>query len=100
LTVPKTYRTAKFCSTYRYIPQKIEDIFASDNGKVEEHTLGESICRPYRNKRLQTLFQVLKVMLQSREYRFEKFGEHIRRKDPERHRAKQMELLRKESNTI
>jgi hypothetical protein len=87
-------------STYRYTPEQIEEFFASENEQQEEHTLEGSICRPLIGRQNHKPFfyycnehpKVENINLVSIE-------NHIRLKDPERHKAKLLEYLERDKRT-
>jgi replicative DNA helicase Mcm len=81
-------------STYRYTPEQIEEFYASDNGQEEEHTLEESICRPLIGKQTsKPFFHYCKICPKVDFLQLESIEDHIRLKDPERHKAKLLEPI-------
>ena len=82
------------CSGYRYTPQQIEEFFASDNGQGEEHTLEDSICRPLIGKQIhKPFFYYCKICPKIENFHLKSNEHHIKFKDPERHKAKLLEMI-------
>jgi hypothetical protein len=86
---------SKFCSSYRYNLEQIEEFFDSENGqKEQEHSLEESICRPLIGiqsytpnlKYCKTCPKVANINLISIEH-------HTKFEDPERHKSKLLEMI-------
>jgi hypothetical protein len=83
-------------STYSYTIDDIEKFFASDNGQNEEHSLEDNICRPLIGQQSNKPFfyycsehpNLENIYLKSIE-------DHIRLKDPQRHKAKLLEMMQK-----
>jgi hypothetical protein len=96
-TIEKTDTNSNDCLSLDEKREKIEKFFDSENGQEEEHTLEESICKPLIGQQSHKPFfyyykddpKVENIYLKSIE-------DHIRLKYPERHKAKLLELLRKE----
>src|SRR6476620_5953818 len=85
------------CSTYRYTPQQIEEFFASDNGQVEEHTVEESICMPLIGKQgHKPFFHYCKICPKVEFLSLKSIEYHMRFNDPERHKAKLLEMTQGE----
>ena len=83
--------------SYRYTPQQIEEFFAYDNGQVEEHTLEESICRPLIGKQIhKPFFKYCKIYPKVENIHLKSIGHHIIIKDPQRHKAKLLEMIQGE----
>ena len=82
---------------YNYTKEDIEKFFASDNGQKEVHTLEESICAPLIGKQNNLpFFYYCKLDPKVENIYLKSINDHIRFKDPERHKAKLLELLDKE----
>ena len=82
---------------YNYTKEDIEKFFASDNGQKEFHTLEESICAPLIGKQNNLpFFYYCKLDPKVENIYLKSIEDHIRFKDPERHKAKLLELLDKE----
>ena len=84
--------------------ERIEKFFASENGKEEEHTLEESICRPLIGIRdYKPFFKYCKICPKVENINLKSIESHIRLKEPELHKAKLLKLLqekeRKEKQT-
>ena len=85
------------CSTYRYTPQQIEAFFASDNGQVEEHALGDSICRPLIGKQIhKPFFHYCKICPKVEFQSLINIENHNELNDPKRHKAKLLEIIQGE----
>jgi len=85
------------CSSYRYTPQQIEEFFASDNEQMKEHFLEESICRPLIGKQIhKPYFHYCKICPKVENLHLESIEHHIKFKDPERHKAKLLEMMQEE----
>jgi len=88
--------SSKSCSAYRYTPQQIEEFFASDNGQ-EDHTLEESICMSLIGQHsYKPYFYYCKEDPKVDNIHLKSIEDHIRLKDPQRHKAKLLEFLQKE----
>jgi hypothetical protein len=84
-------------STYKYTEDDVEEFFASDNGQEEEHTLEESICRPLIGIRdYKPFFKYCKICPKVENINLKSIEDHIRLKDPEKHKVKLLEVLEKE----
>ena len=85
------------CSSYRYTTQQIEEHFAPENSQVEDHTFEDSICRPLIGKQgHKPYFHYCKICPKVEFLSLESIEHHIRLKDPERHKAKLLEFLKKD----
>jgi hypothetical protein len=65
-------------------------------GQQKEHTLEESICKPLIGQQIGKPFFYYCKEGPTVEYLLEIIEDHIRLKDPERHKSKLLELLREE----
>jgi hypothetical protein len=84
-------------STYKYTKEDIDNFFVSDNGQGEDHTLEESICRPLIGiQNYKPFFKYCKICPKVEFQSLISIENHIRLKDPEKHKAKLLELLEKE----
>ena len=89
--------SCKSCSSYKYTEEDIEKFFASDFEYHKEHSLEDSICRPLIGRQNYKPFlyflkddpDVVNIYLESIEH-------HIRYKDPDRHKAKLLEMIKGE----
>ena len=69
------------------------NFFTSNNGQEEEHSLEESICRPLIGKQSnKPFFYYCKLDPKVENINLKSIEDHIRLKDPERHKAKLLEL--------
>jgi hypothetical protein len=83
-------------STYKYTKEDIKKFYASDNGQEEEHTLEESICRPLIGQQnIKPFFYYCRLDSKVENINLKSIEDHIRLKDPERHKAKLLELIPK-----
>jgi hypothetical protein len=88
-------------SNYKYSIEDIDDFFASDNGQQEEHSLEDSICRLLiKQQSNKPFFYYCKLCPKVENINLKSIEDHIRLKDPERHKAKLLELLQKEAQLI
>src|SRR3954447_21563715 len=94
----KDNEDSKFCSSYRYNLEQIEEFFDSENGQVENHTLEDSICRPIigRRQNHKQNFLYCKICPKVENINLISIEHHIRYKDPERHKAKLLEMIQGE----
>ena len=84
--------------SYRYTKEDIDNFFDSDNGQIREHTLEESICRPLIGIRdYKPFFLYCKICPRVENINLKSIEDHIRLKDPEKHKAKLLEFLEKDS---
>jgi len=84
-------------STYRYTKEDIDNFFDSDNGQKEEHSFEESICRPLiETREYKPFFKYCKICPKVEFQNLISMENHIRLKDPEKHKTKLLELLEKE----
>ena len=84
-------------STYIYTKEDIEKFFDSDNGQKEEHELVDSICRPLIGKQnYKPFFYYCNEHSKVENINLKSIENHIRLKDPEKHKAKLLDLLAKE----
>ncbi len=84
-------------TNYPYTKEEIDNFFASDNGQEEEHTLEESICRPLIGQQTnKPYFLYCKIDPKVENINLKSIEDHIRLKDPEKHKAKLLELLDEE----
>ena len=82
---------------YKYTKENIEKFFDSDNGQKEEHTLEESICRPLIGQQnYKPFFYYCKEDPKVENINLISIENHIRLKDPEKHKTKLLEFLEKE----
>ena len=85
------------CSSYKYTEEDIEKFFASGNGQEEEHTLEDSIYRPLIGKQIhKPFFHYCKICPKVEFLSLESIEHHIKFKDPERHKAKLLEMIQTE----
>jgi hypothetical protein len=75
--------------------KQIEKFFASDNGQTGEHTLDESICKPLGIKNQLPFFNYCKICPKVEFLHLKSMEDHIRLYDPEKHKAKLLEYLKK-----
>ena len=89
-------------SSYRYTSKDIDKFYASDNGQAEEHSLEDSICRLLIGKQIhKPFFLYCKICPKVEFLQLKSIEDHIRLKDPERHKAKLLDLLeRRWSNSL
>ncbi len=81
------------CSNYKYTPQQFEEFFVSNNGQEEDHTLEESICWPLIGQHVyKPYLYYCKEDPKVEFLQLESIEDHIRLKDPQRHKAKLLEL--------
>lgn len=81
-------------TNYRYTVDNIEKFFASDNEQEEEHSLEDSICRPLIGLRSnKPFFYYCKIDPKVENINLKSIEDHIRLKDPQRHKAKLLELI-------
>jgi ribosomal protein S25 len=84
------------CSGYRYTPHQIEEFFASENGQEEEHASEESVCRPLIGKQIhKPFFHYCKEDPKIEFQNLISIENHIKLKDYERHKAKLLEMYKK-----
>jgi hypothetical protein len=84
-------------SPYRYTPEQTEEFFASSNGQTEDHNLEDSICRPLIGiQSITSSFLYCKLDPKVENINLKSIEDHIRLKDPERHKEKLLELAHKE----
>jgi hypothetical protein len=82
---------------YIYSIEGIDKFFASDHGQEEEHTLEESICRSLICKHIhKPFFYYCKLDPNVENVNLKSIEDHIRLKNPERYKAKLLEILDKE----
>ena len=82
------------CSSYKYTEEDIEKFFASGNGQEEEHTLEDSIYRPLIGKQIhKPFFYYCKICPKIENFHLKSIEHHIKFKDPERHKAKLLEMI-------
>ena len=94
-----TVLSSKSCSSYKYTEEDIEKFFDSDNGQEEEHTLEDSICRPLIGlQNYKPFFLYCKMCPEVENIHLLSIENHIRLKDPERHKAKLLEFHKSTSN--
>ena len=80
---------------YTYTIDHIENFFYSDNGQQEEHVIEESICRPLIGKQsYKPFFYYCKEDPKVENINLKSIEDHIRLNEPERHKAKLLELLK------
>lgn len=83
---------------YRYTIKDIENFFASDSVQQKEHPIEESICRPLIGQQNdKPLFYYCKEDRGIENIHLNSIEDHIRLKDPQRHKAKLLEILQKEN---
>ena len=81
-------------STYRYTPEQIEEFFDSDSGQKEDHILEDSIFKPLIGIQNNTPnFFYCKLDPKVENIHLKSIEDHIRLKDPQRHKANLLELL-------
>jgi hypothetical protein len=86
-------------SNYRYTVEDIVKFFASDNGQEGDHSFEESICRPLIGQRRdKPFFYYCKEDTNVEFFHLKSIEDHIRLKDPERHKAKLLKLLQKKES--
>src|SRR6476646_1447449 len=89
--------SSKSCSSYKYTEEDIEKFFSSYFKYHKEHSLEDSICRPLIGRQNHKPFlyflkddpDVVNIHLESIE-------QHIKFKEPERHKAKLLEMIKGE----
>jgi hypothetical protein len=92
-----TISSSKSCSGYRYTTQQVEEFFVSDNGQEEEHSLEDSICWPLIGQQnYKPYFLYCKEDPKVEFQNLFSIENHIRLKDPERHKAKLLEMIQEE----
>ncbi len=92
-----TVSSSKSSSIYGYTREDIEEFFAAENGQEEEHTLEDSICRSLIGSRNYKPFFYYCKEDPSVEFLYLKsIEDHIRLKDPQRHKAKLLEMKQAE----
>jgi hypothetical protein len=75
----------------------LKNSFFSNMGQQKEHTLEESICKPLIGQQIGKPFFYYCKKDPTVEYlHLEIIEDHIRLKDPERHKSKLLELLRED----
>ena len=79
---------------YKYTVEVIDKFFASDNGQQEEHSLEDSICGNIIEKQnYKPFFLYCKMCPEVENIHLLSIENHIRLKDPERHKAKLLEFI-------
>jgi hypothetical protein len=92
-----TVSSSNSCSSYKHAREQIEKFFVSDNGQEEEHTVEESIYRPLIGQ--QNYKPFFYYCMEDTDVEFlqlKSMEDHMRLKDPERHKAKLLELIQEE----
>lgn len=93
-TIEKTDTNSKDSLSLYKKRERIENFFVSDNGQEEDHTLEESICRPLIGQHSYKPHFYYCIEDSSVEFlQLKSIEDHIRLKDPERHKAKLLGLL-------
>jgi hypothetical protein len=86
-------------TNYSYTKEDIENFFDSDNEQVDDHTLEESICRPLIwQQNYKPFFYYCKEDPKVENINLISIENHIRLKDPQKHKAKLLEYLEKEKD--
>lgn len=83
-------------SSYRYTKDNIDNFFESENGQQEDHTIEQSICKDLIGQQnTRPFFYYCKLDLKVEFLHLNSIEDHIRLKDPQRHKAKLLECLDK-----
>ncbi len=85
-------------SRYPYTKEEIEKFFSSNMWQQKEHTLEKSICRPLIGQQISYPFFYYCKEDPTAEYLHLESINHIRFKDPERHKSKLLEYLEKQES--
>ena len=79
---------------YKYTKEDVEKFFTSENGQEENHNLEECICRELIGQQIsKPFFYYCKEDPKLENINLKNIEDHIRLKDPERHKAKLLELV-------
>lgn len=98
-TLEKTNKNSNYDLPLDKKRERIEEFFASDNGQEEEHALEDSICEPLIGQRsYKPYFYYCKQDPKVENINLKSIEDHIRLKDPERHKTKILEFIKNISN--